>query len=186
LTSLTQLGLAVPNFWLGMLLVLLFAIGLHVASAGGFPGWDAGFWPALRALTLPAIALAMPQAAILARVLRGALIDTLHEDYIRTARAKGAGERQVLWRHALPNALIPVLTVLGMQFSFLLAGAVIIENVFFLPGLGRLVFQAIEQRDLMVVQSVVVLLVLAVVCVSFVVDLSYELVNPRLADARTP
>jgi peptide/nickel transport system substrate-binding protein len=185
LTSLTQLGLAIPNFWLGMLLVLVFAIGLHATSAGGFPGWNAGFGTALRALTLPAVALAMPQAAILARVLRGALIDTLHEDYIRTARAKGASEREVLWRHALPNALVPVLTILGMQFSFLLAGGVIIENVFFLPGLGRLVFQAIEQRDLMVVQSVVVLLVLAVVCVSFLVDLSYELVNPRLRGAGT-
>ncbi|HMK87439.1 MAG TPA: ABC transporter substrate-binding protein [Steroidobacteraceae bacterium] len=180
LTALTQLGLAIPNFWLGMLLVMLFAIDWHLAPAGGFPGWGAGFWPAIDALTLPAVALAMPQAAILARVLRGALIDTLHEDYIRTARAKGAGEGQVLWRHALPNALIPVLTILGMQFSFLLAGAVIIENVFFLPGLGRLVFQAIEQRDLIVVQSVVVLLVLAVVSVSFATDLLYELVNPRL------
>jgi ABC-type dipeptide/oligopeptide/nickel transport system permease component/ABC-type transport system substrate-binding protein len=182
LTGLTQLGLAVPNFWLGMILVLVFAILLHAAPAGGFPGWSAGFWPAVRALTLPAVALAMPQAAILARVLRGALVETLHEDYIRTARAKGAGERHILWRHALPNALIPVLTILGMQFSFLLAGGVIIENVFFLPGLGRLVFQAIEQRDLLVVQSVVMVLVLAVVCVSFLVDLSYELVNPRLAD----
>ncbi len=180
LTGVTQLGLAVPNFWLGMLLVLIFAIGLHATSAGGFPGWHAGFGTALRALTLPAVALAMPQAAILARVLRGALIDTLHEDYIRTARAKGAGELTVLWRHALPNALIPVLTILGMQFSFLLAGGVIIENVFFLPGLGRLVFQAIEQRDLIVVQSVVVVLVLAVVCVTFLIDLCYELVNPRL------
>jgi ABC-type dipeptide/oligopeptide/nickel transport system permease component/ABC-type transport system substrate-binding protein len=180
LTGLTQLGLAVPNFWLGMMLVLVFAVVLHATSAGGFPGWNAGFGPAIRALTLPAVALAMPQAAILARVLRGALIETLDEDYIRTARAKGASEGHILWRHALPNALVPVLTILGMQFSFLLAGAVIIENVFFLPGLGRLVFQAIEQRDLIVVQSVVIVLVLAVVCVSFLVDLSYELVNPRL------
>jgi peptide/nickel transport system permease protein len=180
LTSLTQLGLAIPNFWLGMLLVLVFAIGLHATSAGGFPGWGAGFWTALRALTLPAVALAMPQAAILARVLRGALVDTLHEDYIRTARAKGASERRILWRHALPNALVPVLTILGMQFSFLLAGGVIIENVFFLPGLGRLVFQAIEQRDLIVVQGVVIVLVLAVVSLSFLVDLAYELVDPRL------
>jgi ABC-type dipeptide/oligopeptide/nickel transport system permease component len=185
LTSLTQLGLAIPNFWLGMLLVLVFAVGLHATSAGGFPGWGAGFWPALRALTLPAVALAMPQAAILARVLRGALIDTLDEDYIRTARAKGAGETQILWRHALPNALIPVLTILGMQFSFLLAGGVIIENVFFLPGLGRLVFQAIEQRDLIVVQGVVIVLVLAVVCVSFLVDLAYQLVDPRLRAERS-
>jgi ABC-type dipeptide/oligopeptide/nickel transport system permease component/ABC-type transport system substrate-binding protein len=180
LTSLTQLGLAIPNFWLGMLLVLVFAIGLHATTAGGFPGWGVGFWTALRALTLPAVALAMPQAAILARVLRGALVDTLHEDYIRTARAKGASERRILWRHALPNALVPVLTILGMQFSFLLAGGVIIENVFFLPGLGRLVFQAIEQRDLIVVQGVVIVLVLAVVSLSFLVDLAYELVDPRL------
>jgi ABC-type dipeptide/oligopeptide/nickel transport system permease component/ABC-type transport system substrate-binding protein len=183
LTAVTQLGLAIPNFWLGMLLVMLFAVELHWVSAGGFPGWDSGFAAALKALALPAIALAMPQAAILARVLRGALIDTLHEDYIRTARAKGAGGWQVLWRHALPNALVPVLTIVGMQFSFLLAGAVIIENVFFLPGLGRLVFQAIVQRDLMVVQSVVMMLVFAVVVVSFLVDLSYVLVNPRLRAA---
>jgi len=179
-SGVTQLGLAVPNFWLGMLLVLLFAIGLRWVSAGGFPGWQAGFWTAVKALTLPAVALAMPQAAILARVLRGALIDTLHEDYIRTARAKGAGEWRVLVRHALPNALVPVLTILGMQFSFLLAGGVIIENVFFLPGLGRLVFQAIVQRDLIVVQSVVVVLVFAVVTVTFLVDLGYVLINPQL------
>jgi peptide/nickel transport system substrate-binding protein len=184
LTGVTQIGLALPNFWLGVLLVLLFAVSLHWVSAGGFPGWGAGFWPAIHALTLPAIALAMPQAAILARVLRGALIETLHEDYIRTARAKGAGEWRVLWHHALPNALVPVLTILGMQFSFLLAGGVIIENVFFLPGLGRLVFQAIVQRDLIVVQSVVIILVCAVVAVTFVVDLSYVLVNPRLHTAR--
>lgn len=180
LTGLTQLGLAIPNFWLGMLLVLVFAVILHAMSAGGFPGWGVGFWTALRALTLPAVALAMPQAAILARVLRGALVETLHEDYIRSARAKGASERRILWRHALPNALVPVLTILGMQFSFLLAGGVIIENVFFLPGLGRLVFQAIEQRDLIVVQGVVMVLVLAVACVSFLVDLAYELIDPRL------
>jgi ABC-type dipeptide/oligopeptide/nickel transport system permease component/ABC-type transport system substrate-binding protein len=180
LTGLMQLGLAVPNFWLGMLLVLWFAVTLHWVSAGGFPGWGGGIGPAMKALTLPAIALAMPQAAILSRVLRGALLESLQEDYIRTARAKGAGEWHVLWRHALPNALVPVITILGMQFSFLLAGAVIIENVFFLPGVGRLVFQAIVQRDLIVVQSVVVLLVMVVVLVTFLVDLSYVLVDPHL------
>ena len=184
-SGITQLGLAVPNFWLGMLLVLAFAIGLHWVSAGGFPGWEAGFWVAVKALTLPAVALAMPQAAILARVLRGALIDTLNEDYIRTARAQGVGERRVLLRHALPNAMVPVLTILGMQFSFLLAGGVIIENVFFLPGLGRLVFQAIVQRDLIVVQSVVVVLVFAVVMVTFLVDLGYALINPQLRARET-
>ena len=176
----TQLGVAIPNFWFAMLMVLVFAINLRWFSAGGFPGWDAGFFSAMKALTLPAIALALPQASILARVMRSSLLDTLSEDYIRTARAKGLSKRQALWRHALRNALIPVLTIIGLQFSFLLAGAIIIENVFFLPGLGRLVFQAISQRDLIVVESVVMLLVFAVIVVNFLVDLAYAWVDPRL------
>ncbi len=176
----TQLGVAVPNFWFAMLLVLVFAVKLRWVSAGGFPGWSAGAGAGLKALLLPAIALALPQAAILARVMRAALIETLGEDFIRTARAKGLSRGQVLRRHALRNALIPVLTIVGLQFSFLLAGAIIIENVFFLPGLGRLVFQAIGQRDLVVVQSVVMLLVVAVILVTFLVDLAYAWVDPRL------
>jgi peptide/nickel transport system permease protein len=176
----TQLGVAVPNFWFAMLLVLVFAVNLRWFSAGGFPGWGAGLWAGLKALTLPAIALALPQASILARVMRSSLIDTLGEDFVRTARAKGLTRGQALRRHALRNALIPVLTIIGLQFSFLLAGAIIIENVFFLPGLGRLVFQAISQRDLIVVQSVVMLLVFAVVLVTFLVDLAYAAVDPRL------
>lgn len=176
----TQLGIAVPNFWFAMLLVLVFAVQLRWVSAGGFPGWDAGVWPAIRALSLPAIALALPQASILARVLRSALLDTLDQDYIRTARAKGLSRRATVVRHALRNAMIPVLTILGLQFSFLLAGAIIIENVFFLPGLGRLIFQGITQRDLIVVQSVTMLLVFAVILVTFLVDLAYTLADPRL------
>ncbi|MEE9455354.1 MAG: ABC transporter permease [Paracoccaceae bacterium] len=176
----TQLGVAVPNFWFAMLLVLVFSINLRWFSAGGFPGWDQGLFAGLKALTLPAIALALPQASILARVMRSALIDTMSEDFIRTARAKGLSKSQALWRHALRNAMIPVLTIIGLQFSFLLAGAIIIENVFFLPGLGRLVFQSISQRDLIVVESVVMLLVFAVVIVTFVVDITYAAVDPRL------
>ncbi|MBL3573724.1 ABC transporter permease [Rhodovulum sulfidophilum] len=176
----TQLGIAVPNFWFAMLLVLVFAVKLRWVSAGGFPGWEAGFGPGLKALTLPAVALALPQAAILARVMRSALIETLGQDYIRSARAKGLSRAQALRRHAFRNALIPVLTILGLQFSFLLAGAIIIENVFFLPGLGRLIFQAITQRDLIVVESVVMLLVFAVILVTFLVDLAYAAVDPRL------
>jgi peptide/nickel transport system permease protein len=176
----TQLGVAVPNFWFAMLLVLVFAIKLRWVSAGGFPGWDRGLWEGLKALTLPAIALALPQASILARVMRSALIETLGEDFIRTARAKGLSRGQALRHHALRNALIPVLTIIGLQFSFLLAGAIIIENVFFLPGLGRLVFQAITARDLIVVESVVMLLVFAVIVVTFAVDLAYAAVDPRL------
>lgn len=176
----TQLGIAVPNFWFAMLLVLVFAVKLRWVSAGGFPGWQAGPIAGLRALALPAIALALPQASILARIMRSSLIDTLNEDFVRTARAKGLTRGQALRRHALRNALIPVLTIIGLQFSFLLAGAIIIENVFFLPGLGRLVFQAISQRDLIVVQSVVMLLVVAVILVTFLVDLAYAWVDPRL------
>lgn len=176
----TQLGVAVPNFWFAMLLVLVFAINLRWFSAGGFPGWGGGVLPAMQALTLPAIALALPQASILARVMRSSLLDTLDEDFVRTARAKGLSRRQALWRHALRNALIPVLTIVGLQFSFLLAGGIIIENVFYLPGLGRLVFQAITQRDLIVVQSVIILLVFAVVAVTFLVDIAYAIADPRL------
>ena len=176
----SQLGIAVPNFWFAMLLVLAFAITWKIFPAGGFPGWEAGFWAGMRALTLPAIALALPQAAILARVLRSALIEQTGQDYIRTARAKGLSSGAALRRHGLRNAMIPVLTILGLQFSFLLAGAIIIENVFFLPGLGRLIFQGITQRDLVVVESVTMLLVCAVFVVTFLVDIAYALVDPRL------
>ena len=176
----TQLGIAIPNFWFAILLVLVFSIKLGWVGAGGFPGWEAGLWPGLRALTLPAIALALPQASIMARIMRSAVLETLSQDYIRTARAKGLSHRQAVFRHALRNALIPVLTILGLQFSFLLAGAIIIENVFFLPGLGRLIFQGITQRDLVVVGSVVMLLVFAVILVNFLVDLAYALADPRL------
>ncbi|WP_439124618.1 ABC transporter permease [Marivita sp.] len=179
-TAATQLGVAIPNFWFAMMLVLIFAINLRWFSAGGFPGWDEGFWGGLKALTLPAIALALPQAAILTRVMRSSLLDILGEDFMRTARAKGLSSRQALWRHGLRNALIPVLTIIGLQFAFLLAGAIIIEQVFFLPGLGRLIFQAITQRDLIVVESVVMLLVFAVIMVNFLVDLAYAAVDPRL------
>lgn len=176
----TQAGIAIPNFWFAMLLVMVFSMTLRLFSAGGFPGWEAGFWPALQALTLPAIALALPQAAILTRVMRSSLLETMGEDYIRTARAKGLGMHQALWRHALRNALIPVVTILGLQFSFLLAGGIIIEQVFFLPGLGRLAFQGIVQRDLVVVKTVVMLLVGAVIVITFLVDLAYAAIDPRL------
>ncbi len=182
--SAAQFGVAVPNFWFALLLVYLFAVWLRWVPAGGFPGWSAGVGPALKALVLPAVALALPQAAILARVTRSALVEVLSEDFIRTARAKGLPWRAVLWRHALRNALIPVVTIMGLQFAFLLAGTVIIENVFYLPGLGRLVFQAITQRDLIVVESVVMLLVASVIAVNLIVDLSYALVDPRLRHGR--
>lgn len=176
----TQLGVAVPNFWFAMMLVLVFAIHLRWFSAGGFPGWEEGFFVALKSLTLPAIALALPQAAILTRVMRSALLDVMGEDFMRTARAKGLSARQTLWRHGLRNALIPVLTIIGLQFSFLFAGTIIIEQVFYLPGLGRLIFQSISARDLIVVESVVMLVVFGVIMINFLVDLAYAAVDPRL------
>lgn len=179
-----QLGLAIPNFWFGLLLVLVFAVGLGLVPAGGFPGWQDGWWPGLRALLLPAVALALPQAAVLARVARSAMLDTLQEDFIRTARAKGVGEARAMLRHALRNALIPVVTVMGLQFSVLIAGAIIIENVFALPGLGRLVFQSIAQHDILVVKDLVMLFAGLVILVNFAVEMLYGLIDPRLRDAR--
>lgn len=178
-----QLGVSLPNFWLGLLFILLFSVNLSWFPASGFAGWEAGFGPALRSLLLPAAALALPQAAILARVTRSAVLETLGQDYVRTALAKGLTGTVALWRHGVPNALIPVVTILGLQFSFLLAGTVIIENVFTLPGLGRLMFQAIAQRDLIVVQDLVVLLAASVIVVNFLVDLLYLALDPRLGRA---
>ncbi|WP_310619821.1 ABC transporter permease [Flexibacterium corallicola] len=175
-----QIGISLPNFWLAMVLVYIFAITLRVLPSGGFPGWDAGLVPALKALILPSIALALPQAAILARVMRSSMVDVLHEDYIRTARAKGLSKRATLWRHGVRNALIPLLTIMGLQFSYLIAGTVIIENVFYLPGVGRLIFQAITQRDLITVKSAVMVLVACGICVAYVVDLAYAAIDPRL------
>ncbi len=178
--GISQLGISIPNFWFAMILVVIFSINLQWFSAGGFPGWENGMLPAFKALTLPAIALAVPQAAILSRVLRSSLIDTLHQDYVKTARAKGLTLNQIILKHALKNALIPVITILGLQFSFLLSGAIIIENVFFLPGLGRLIFQGILQRDLIVVESLVMILITTVVLINFIVDVVYGVIDPRL------
>ena len=180
----SQLGIAIPNFWFAILLILLFAVHLQWVSAGGFPGWTeddgGGLWEGLQALILPAIALALVQAAILARVTRSAVIEVMREDFVRTARAKGLSKRQALWRHVLRNAMIPVLTVAGLQFANLITGTIVVENVFVLPGIGRLVFQAISNRDLIVVRDVVMLLAAVVVVVNFVVDLLYAVVDPRL------
>ena len=176
----TQLGLAIPEFWLGILLMLLFSVHWGIFSAGGFPGWRADAIGSVKALFLPALALGLIRAAILARLTRSAMLEVLREDYVRTARAKGLKERTVIYGHALKNALIPVLTIFGLQMGQLLAGAIIIENVFTLPGLGRLVFQAIGQRDLPVVREVVLFMAAGVVIVNFVVDLSYAAIDPRI------
>ena len=183
----SQIGIAIPNFWFAILLILLFAVHLQWFSAGGFPGWTedegGGVWDGVQALILPAVALALVQAAILARVTRSAVLEVMREDFVRTARAKGLSRRQALWRHVLRNAMIPVLTVAGLQFANLVTGTIVVENVFVLPGIGRLVFQAIANRDLIVVRDVVMLLAAVVVLVNFVVDILYAVVDPRLRSA---
>ncbi|MGA1801705.1 ABC transporter permease [Rhizobium sp. HT1-10] len=176
----SQIGVAVPAFWVSLLLIMLFSTTLRLMPAGGFPGWDAGFWAAIEALLMPAVALALPQAGVLTRVTRAAVLSTIHEDFIRTARAKGLSARAVLWRHAMPNALIPILTVLGLQATFLVGGAVLVENVFNLPGLGRLALQALSQRDLIVMQDVVLFFTALVIIINFIVDLAYLAIDPRL------
>ncbi len=176
----TQLGLATPEFWLGILLILLFAVKLGIFSAGGFPGWSVDVWGSLKALLLPAFALGVIRASILTRLTRSSMLDVLGEDYVRTARAKGLRERSVVYVHALKNALVPVLTILGLQMGQLLAGAIIIENVYYLPGLGRLVFQAIGQRDLPVVREIVLFMAAAVIIVNFLVDMAYASIDPRI------
>lgn len=182
--TLSQLGLAVPNFWLAILLILLFAVHLGWVSAGGFPGWSeddgGGAGEALKALVLPAMALAAVQTAILTRVTRSAVLDTWREDFVRTARAKGLSRRQVLWGHVLRNAMIPVLTVMGLQFGNLITNAIVVENVFVLPGIGRLVFQAIANRDLIVVRDVVMFLAALVILINFCIDVLYAWIDPRL------
>ncbi|MBF0680947.1 MAG: ABC transporter permease [Devosia sp.] len=182
---LAQGALAIPNFWFGMLLTLLFAVTLRWLPTGGFIPWHENFWLAARGLILPGLALALPQAAILARVMRTALVDVASQDYIRTARAKGMTFGEAIWRHGVRNALLPVLTILGLQFAYLIAGTIIVENVFFLPGLGRLIATAISERDLTLVRSATIVLVLAVSLTMLLVDLAYGLVDPRLRERRT-
>ncbi len=176
----SQLGIAVPAFWSGLLLILLFSVRLGWLRSGGFDGWSAGLWTGLKALLLPAIALGAFQAAVLVRATRSAVLEILREDYVRTARAKGLAELRVIRRHALRNAMIPIVTVMGIQLGQLVAGAIVLESVFSLPGLGRLALGAISARDLPVVQGVTLFVAASIVFINFAVDLAYAALDPRI------
>jgi peptide/nickel transport system permease protein len=176
----SQLGIAVPSFWAGLLLILLFSVQLGWVQSGGFAGWSDGVWPALRSLLLPAIALGFFQAAVLVRATRSAVLDVLGEEYVRTARAKGVAEVLVIVKHTLRNAMIPIVTVAGLQLGQLMAGSIILESVFALPGLGRLALGAITARDLPVVQGVTLFVASSIVLINFVVDLAYVVLDPRI------
>jgi peptide/nickel transport system permease protein len=185
-------GVSMPAFWLGLMLMYFLAVraplfpvsgrGMPLAQAMGLfltgEFWQVGL--AVRHLVLPAITLGLPSAALVARLTRSAMLEVLSQDYIRTARAKGLGERTVLYRHALRNALIPVATMVGLQFGFLLGGAVITESVFAWPGIGRLVVQAIQQRDFPMAQGVVMVMASVFVLVNLTVDLTYGALDPRV------
>jgi peptide/nickel transport system permease protein len=180
ISAISLLGIAIPAFWAGLLLATVFAIQLKVLPAGGFVDWSENPVAALRSLVLPALALGLVQAAVLTRYVRSAIIDVQREDFIRTARAKGLTRWQALRRHGFRYAAIPVVTILGIQLTGLLVGAIVIENVFVLPGLGRLLFQSVGNRDLIVVQDLVMLLTTVVLVVNFLVDLSYRFLDPRI------
>ena len=169
-------GLSFPNFALGPILILMFSIGLGWLPVSG----SGSGWAFLTHLILPAVTLGSGLAAILTRMVRTAMLEELNQDYIRTARAKGLSERAVVYRHALPNALIPVLTVVGLQFGSLLAGAIVTETIFSLPGLGRLTLSAISNRDYALVQGCILAIGLTYVAVNLLTDVAYTLVNPRM------
>ena len=180
ISAVSLVGIAVPAFWAGLLLATVFAIELHMLPAGGFVDWSDNPLSAARSLVLPALALGLVQAAVLTRYIRSAIVDVQREDFIRTARAKGLTRWQALRRHGFRYAAIPIVTILGIQLTGLLVGAIVIENVFVLPGLGRLLFQSVGNRDLIVVQDLVMLLTTVVLLVNFLVDLSYRLLDPRI------
>jgi peptide/nickel transport system permease protein len=176
----SQLGLAIPDFWFGILLIILFAVILRWLPSGGFPGWEEGIWRGIRSLMLPVFTLSLSLTAIMTRVTRSSILEVSREDFVRTARAKGLSRRAALWGHVLRNALVPVLTIGGVLVSAVVTGTLVIENVFALPGVGKLIFDAISNRDLMVVKNVVLLFAAIVVVVNFVVDILYALVDPRI------
>lgn len=176
----SQIGLAVPAFWAGILLILLFAVTLHWLPAGGFQNWLTDPVRAVKSLLLPAFSLGFVRAAVLTRMTRSSMLEVLGEDYIRTARSKGLSKRRVVYKHAFRNAIIPIITIVGLQAGDLLAGAIIIENVFHLPGVGRLVFEAIGQRDLPVIQGVVLFIASLIVVINFLIDVAYRYFDPRI------
>ena len=176
----SQIGLAIPEFWIGILLILGFAVHWHLFPAGGFTDWKEAPLESLRSLLLPALALGLTRAAVITRLARSSMLEILREDYIKTAWSKGLSKRAVIYKHALRNAFISVLTILGLQMGYLLAGTIIIETVFYLPGMGRLVMHAIYQRDLPVVQGVVLFIAAVIVIVNFIVDILYGFLDPRI------
>ena len=179
-TSLAQVGAAVPSFWLGLLFVLLFAVELGWLPAGGFSPWARDPVASVRSLILPMLALGLGQAAVMTRMTRSSMIDALTQDYVRTARAKGLPPIRVTFGHALRNALVTLVTILGLSLTNVFIGSIVIEQVFALPGLGQLALTAIGSRDLPLVQGEILLYATTIIVLGFLVDVSYALLDPRI------
>ncbi len=179
-TFIAILGLSMPSFWLGILLIIVFAVNLNWLPAIGYAPLSDGFWPWFSHIILPAIAVGTPFAAIIARMIRSSMLEVSREDFIRTARSKGLSARVVLVRHIFRNALIPVVTVMGIAFALLMTGAVIVENVFAIKGLGRVLIQSILNRDYPVVQGAILIVSLVFVATNLLVDVLYTVIDPRI------
>ena len=174
------LGLSMPDFWLAILLIIVFAANLQWLPAIGYEPLSAGFWPWFSHLILPSIAIGTGFSAIIARMIRSSMLEVLNADYMRTAASKGLPDRVLLLRHAFPNALIPVITVIGIAFALLISGAVVVENVFAIKGLGRVLIQGIQNRDYPVVQGAVLVVSAFFVISNLAVDLLYAVIDPRI------
>jgi peptide/nickel transport system permease protein len=179
-TAFSQIGIAVPAFWAGLMLSTVVGVNLGWLPANGFTPWDDSVSEAFLSLVLPAVSLALVQGAVLTRYVRSAVLEVLRDDHLRTARAKGMTRVGALRRHGLRNAAVPIVTVIGLQVSALLVGAVVIENVFALPGLGKLLVDAVSNREVVLVQDIVMLLTLVVLLIGLLVDVLYVLIDPRL------
>jgi peptide/nickel transport system permease protein len=179
-TTLSLIGVSMPIFWLGVMLVLYFSVNLQWFPATGMGSFENGFWDFLSHLILPSLALATIPTAQFARITRSSMLETISQDYIKTARSKGLTEFKVINKHAFKNALIPLLTVIGLQFSGLLGGAVLTETIFSWPGMGLLIVDAIEKRDFIVVQSTVLFVAVIYVVINLIIDILYKVVNPKV------
>ncbi|MCC2250299.1 ABC transporter permease [Virgibacillus sp. AGTR] len=180
LSIMTQLGIAIPSFWFGFILILVFGVILSLFPTYGYVPWSEDFFGALRALFLPSLVIAISNIAVIIRYLRNTILDQANMEYVRTARCKGLTERKIMYGHILRNALIPVITILGLTIADTLGGSIIIENVFALPGLGNLLIESISSRDFPLVQSMVLYIAVLVITINFIVDLLYKVIDPRI------
>lgn len=180
ITAITQLGISIPSFWLAFLLIYLFAVKLDIFDTLSYNAMAGGFLQRLKSFFLPSLAIAIPNIATIIRYMQAAILDEINKDYVRTARMKGMTLKEILYKHVLKNALIPVITVIGMSLTSSVGGSLIIENVFALPGIGSLIVASISSRDFPLIQSVVIAVAVLVIFINFIIDIAYGLIDPRI------